>query len=64
MGAVARAAAKGNGRITGIIPAFLREREMNDEIPPQEIIVTRDLAQRKSAMMNLADGFIGLPGGY
>lgn len=64
MGAVARGAAKHKGEIAGIIPAFLREREMGDDIPPQEIIITDDLAQRKSVMMRLADGFIGLPGGY
>jgi uncharacterized protein (TIGR00730 family) len=64
MGAVAKGAADKGARIVGIIPAFLREREMRDEIPPQEIILTTDLAQRKTTMMRLADGFVGLPGGY
>ncbi|WP_166459314.1 LOG family protein [Amycolatopsis pithecellobii] len=64
MGAVARGAAEYGAKIVGVIPSFLREREMGDDIPPQEIIITTNLAHRKTTMMNLADGFIGLPGGY
>lgn len=64
MGAVARGAAAGNGTIAGVIPAFLRERERHQDIPPQEVILTEDLARRKSIMMSCADGFVGLPGGY
>ncbi|MFF7146127.1 LOG family protein [Streptomyces nodosus] len=64
MGAVARGAADNNGRIAGIIPEFLRERERNHDIPPQEVVITDDLARRKSIMMDLADAFVCLPGGY
>jgi len=64
MGAVARGAADGGAKIVGIIPAFLREREMRDSIPPQEILLTRSLARRKSLMLSLADAFVALPGGY
>ena len=64
MGAVARGAADSHGSIAGVIPAFLREREKHQDIPPQEILVTEDLARRKSTMMDLADAFVCLPGGY
>jgi glycosyltransferase involved in cell wall biosynthesis len=39
-------------------------RKMNDELPPQEVVVTRDLARRKSTMLRISDGFAGLLGGY
>lgn len=64
MGAVARGVADNNGKITGVIPEFLRERERNYDIPPQEVVIADDLARRKSMMMDLADGFVCLPGGY
>lgn len=64
MGAVARGAADEGANIIGIIPTFLREREMRDSIPPQEIQLTKSLAQRKSLMLSRADAFVALPGGY
>lgn len=64
MGAVARGTAECGGMIVGIIPAFLRQREMKDKIPPQEVIITRDLSRRKSMMLEISDGFLVLPGGY
>ncbi|MFJ8753950.1 TIGR00730 family Rossman fold protein [Streptomyces sp. NPDC102441] len=64
MGAVARGVADNNGSIVGIIPEFLRDREKNDAIPSQKVVVTEDLARRKSIMMDLSDGFVCLPGGY
>jgi uncharacterized protein (TIGR00730 family) len=64
MGAVAKGAADEGAKIVGIIPTFLREREMDDSIPPQEIFLTGSLTKRKSLMLRLADAFVALPGGY
>jgi uncharacterized protein (TIGR00730 family) len=64
MGAVARAAAKGGAPILGVIPEFLRAKEMGDNLPPQEIVLTNDLLERKRVMIDRSDAFIALPGGY
>ncbi|SFT31403.1 TIGR00730 family Rossman fold protein [Streptomyces sp. ok210] len=64
MGAVARAAATGGAPILGVIPEFLRTREMGDDLPPQDIVLTADLLERKRVMIDSADAFIALPGGY
>jgi uncharacterized protein (TIGR00730 family) len=64
MGEVARAAADGGAPVLGVIPTFLREREMGDDLPPQEIVLTTDLLERKRVMIDRADAFIALPGGY
>jgi uncharacterized protein (TIGR00730 family) len=64
MGAVARAAVAGGAPVLGVIPEFLRSREMGDDLPPQEIVLTADLLERKRIMIDSADAFIALPGGY
>ncbi|MGW7402386.1 LOG family protein [Streptomyces sp. NPDC054833] len=64
MGEVARAAAAGGAPILGVIPEFLRTREMGDELPPQELVLTTDLLERKRIMIDSADAFVALPGGY
>lgn len=63
MGEVARAAA-GGAPVLGVIPEFLRSREMGDDLPPQEIVLTADLLERKRIMIDSSDAFIALPGGY
>lgn len=62
MGAVAAASMAGGGRVTGIIPEFLtdRERPFSDA---QELIVTRDMHERKRIMFERSDAFVALPGG-
>jgi uncharacterized protein (TIGR00730 family) len=62
MGRVARATIKGGGRVTGIIPAFLTEREQMLR-EANELIVTSDMHQRKMLMFEKSDGFVALPGG-
>lgn len=64
MGEVARAAAAGGAPVLGVIPEFLRTREMGDDLPPQEIVLTADLLERKRIMIDSSDAFIALPGGY
>jgi uncharacterized protein (TIGR00730 family) len=62
MGEVARATLDAGGRVTGIIPAFLSDREqMLREV--DELIVTEDMHQRKMLMFQKSDAFVALPGG-
>lgn len=62
MGAVARATLEAGGKVTGIIPRFLQEREVMMQTVT-ELIVTEDMHERKRAMFERADGFVALPGG-
>lgn len=62
MGEVARATLEAGGRVTGIIPAFLSEKEhMLKEA--DELIVTADMHERKQLMFERSDAFVALPGG-
>lgn len=62
MGEIARATLDSGGRVTGIIPAFLTEKEkmMRDV---DELIVTDDMHERKRLMFERSDAFVALPGG-
>jgi len=62
MGVVAAAAMEAGGAVTGIIPEFLRRREVvKDDV--NELIVTDSMHSRKRAMFERADVFVTLPGG-
>ncbi len=62
MGEVARATLENGGRVTGIIPDFLtqKERMLRDV---DELIVTDDMHERKRLMFEHSDAFVALPGG-
>jgi uncharacterized protein (TIGR00730 family) len=62
MGAVAKAVLDNGGHATGIIPEFLTSRE-KPRADRQELIVTRDMHERKRMMFERADAFVALPGG-
>src|ERR1700676_3727282 len=62
MGALAEAVLDGGGRVTGVIPEFLVNRE-HMLLRVQERIVTRDMHERKRVMFERADAFVALPGG-
>jgi len=62
MGAVARAVHAGGGRVIGVIPQALQARGIADDFA-DEVIITRDLRERKATMETRADAFIALPGG-
>jgi uncharacterized protein (TIGR00730 family) len=62
MGALANAVLDHGGEATGIIPEFLTARE-RPRRTSQELIVTRDMHERKRLMFERADGFVALPGG-
>ena len=62
MGEVARAVLAAGGEVTGIIPEFLKARELM--LPEaQELHVVKDMHARKQMMFEHADAFIALPGG-
>jgi uncharacterized protein (TIGR00730 family) len=63
MGALARAVHQNGGQVIGVIPEFLRSKGLAYEAA-DELIITRDLRERKAAMEARADGFVTLPGGF
>jgi hypothetical protein len=62
MGALAQAVIDNGGQATGIIPEFLTMKERPRQLA-QELIITRDMHERKRTMFERADGFVALPGG-
>ena len=62
MGTLAMSVLDHGGRVTGVIPEFLTGRE-HVMARAQEIIVTRDMHERKRIMFERADAFVALPGG-
>jgi uncharacterized protein (TIGR00730 family) len=62
MGALAQAVLENGGTATGIIPEFITRRERPRQLA-HELIVTRDMHERKRKMFERADGFVALPGG-
>jgi uncharacterized protein (TIGR00730 family) len=62
MGELAKSVVDHGGVVTGIIPEFLTAREFMFK-RAQEMIVTRDMHERKRLMFERADAFVALPGG-
>jgi uncharacterized protein (TIGR00730 family) len=62
MGEVAEATIANGGRVTGIIPKFLTERE-HVKRDAHELIVTQNMHERKQLMFDRSDAFVALPGG-
>jgi uncharacterized protein (TIGR00730 family) len=62
MGILATSVLDHGGRVTGVIPEFLTGRE-HVMAHAQEVIVTRDMHERKRIMFERADAFVALPGG-
>ena len=62
MGTLAASVLDHGGRVTGVIPEFLTGRE-HVMASAQEVIVTRDMHERKRIMFDRADAFAALPGG-
>jgi uncharacterized protein (TIGR00730 family) len=63
MGVMADAMMEGGGEAVGIIPLSLKEKEIA-HLGMTELIVVPDMHSRKLMMVNLADAFIALPGGF
>jgi uncharacterized protein (TIGR00730 family) len=62
MGALSESVLEHGGAATGIIPEFLTALE-RPKRRVQELIVTRDMHERKRKMFERADAFVALPGG-
>lgn len=62
MGLVANAALSGGGRVVGIIPRFLLQRESGHP-DLTETVVVETMHERKLQMFERSDGFVVLPGG-
>jgi uncharacterized protein (TIGR00730 family) len=63
MGTCARTVHQYGGRVVGVIPSRLRDREVAYE-EADELIVTATMSDRKSILTDEADVFIILPGGF
>ena len=62
MGVVADSALQAGGRVIGIIPKALVDRELAPT-GLTELYVVNDMHERKTKMAELADAFVALPGG-
>ncbi|KWX88320.1 lysine decarboxylase [Paenibacillus riograndensis] len=62
MGEVADAALEAGGDVIGVIPHFLKSREIEHK-HLTELILVDSMHERKLKMSELAEGFIALPGG-
>ena len=62
MGALAESVLRAGGEVTGVEPQFFIDMEYQyDAIT--ELIVTKDMTERKTKMIELGDVFIAFPGG-
>ena len=63
MGAVANSAMQAGGKVIGVIPEFLKKKEIElDGLT--EIHIVDTMHERKALMNELSDAVIALPGGY
>jgi len=63
MGELARAVQAGGGRVIGVIPEFMKVRELAfDEA--DELVTVVTMRERKLLMESRADAFLALPGGW
>lgn len=63
MGTLARAVHAHGGRVVGIFPDFLKDKELAYEAA-DELIITKDMRERKTIMEERSDAFVALPGGF
>lgn len=63
MGIVADAVMEAGGKVTGVLPAFLLDREVGHR-GITDLEVVKSMHQRKQRMADLSDAFIALPGGW
>jgi cytokinin riboside 5'-monophosphate phosphoribohydrolase len=63
MGATARAVHQAGGRVVGIIPEFMN-RPGVPYLECDELSFTKDMRERKARMVEMAEAFVALPGGF
>lgn len=59
---IARTVHEGGGRVTGVIPRDMVERELA-YTAPRDLRIVETMHERKALMAGLSDGFLALPGG-
>lgn len=62
MGEIAKSVLDQQGEVIGIIPEFLKKKEVV-HLGLTELITTTNMHDRKLKMQEISDGFIALPGG-
>jgi uncharacterized protein (TIGR00730 family) len=62
MGKLADAVLANGGKITGVIPSFMKKEDWGHH-GLSELIITRDMSERKKRMFAMADAVVALPGG-
>ena len=63
MGVLADAVLEGGGKVSGVIPQSLCDKEVVHE-GLTELHIVSSMHERKSLMAMLSDGFVAMPGGY
>ena len=63
MGAVADGVLNNGGKVIGVLPNFLKSKEIAHE-HLTELILVDTMHERKTKMNDLSDGVIGMPGGF
>ena len=63
MGAVANGVLNGGGKVIGVLPHFLKSKEIAHQ-HLTELILVDSMHERKTKMNELCDGVIALPGGF
>ena len=63
MKSVANGSLGRGGKVTGVLPAFIKDKGIAHE-NLTELILVETMHERKTKMNELSDGFIALPGGY
>ena len=63
MGIAADAALEAKGKVIGVIPDFLVQREVG-HTGLTDLIMVNSMHERKKRMADLADAFVALPGGW
>jgi uncharacterized protein (TIGR00730 family) len=63
MGAVADGALSENGEVIGVLPEFMKQKEL-EHTGISKIHIVETMHERKALMHQLSDAVIALPGGY
>ncbi len=62
MGEIAESVLQAGGQVTGVEPQYFVDSELQHE-GLTELIITKDMPERKAKMIELGDAFIAFPGG-